>query len=98
MTATEEQLKRLVSFQTVTGDFQANNTALEYVADYLQLRGMYIENFEWNDYRSFIATTTPNQKHPKVMLYAHMDVVPGSKKMWEMRKTEGKIFGRGVID
>jgi succinyl-diaminopimelate desuccinylase len=98
LTATEEILKNLVQFQTVTGDFKANNMALDYIADFLQQRGMYIKKHEWDRYRSLIATVRPDQKTPAIMLYSHIDVVPCQTQMWKMQKKDGKIFGRGVFD
>lgn len=42
---------------------------------------------------------TEETLHPKVILYAHIDVVPASQELFKMQVTEdGKAIGRGVYD
>lgn len=95
---TGELLRKLVSYKTVTGDFEANNAALDYISDYLSDRGMHINRFEFENFGSLVATTKPNTKTPTVMLYAHIDVVPGGDIQWEVQESNGKYYGRGVFD
>lgn len=91
-------LKKLIHFPTVTGNFEANNQALDYIASYVQQRGMHVEHFEWNNYRALVATTQPNRKNPTVMLAAHLDVVAAPAELFELRRQDGKLFGRGTLD
>ncbi|HYF96587.1 MAG TPA: M20/M25/M40 family metallo-hydrolase, partial [Patescibacteria group bacterium] len=49
------------------------------------------------DFPSLVATTT-NTKKPKLLLAAHMDVVPAEDDMFAMKITDGKLTGRGVFD
>ncbi len=93
----EELLRQLVAYQTVEGD-ESKNAALKFIADYLSERGMHVEHFKENGYGALVATTIPGQKHPKVMLAAHVDVVSASLKSFTMRKKQGKFYGRGVFD
>lgn len=94
----EAILEKLVSFQTVTGDSQSAHEALDYVADFVGKRGMYVERFESNGFESLIATTSPGHKTPTVMLGAHIDVVPAAEELFELRKADGKYYARGVYD
>lgn len=94
----ENILKKLVAFQTITGDQQATHEALDFIASYLAERGMHIERFDSNDFESLVATTQPGQKKPKVMLGAHLDVVSASDELFELRKEDGRLYGRGVLD
>lgn len=99
----QETLARLVEFPTVTSDREANNAALDYVGSYLQERGMYLQMFEHEGYRSLVATTQPDTKTPVAMLVGHVDVVPPnderlSEQLFQLREEDGKLYGRGVYD
>jgi acetylornithine deacetylase/succinyl-diaminopimelate desuccinylase-like protein len=45
-----------------------------------------------------VVLTTRPTKHPKVLLMAHMDVVPGPPELFELRQADGRLYGRGVFD
>ncbi len=91
-------LRQLISMPTITGDFNTNNNALNYIGSFLHERGMYIEEFEREQFRSIVATTRPDTKESAVMLVAHIDVVPGDIDQFKMRIQGDKILGRGVMD
>jgi succinyl-diaminopimelate desuccinylase len=98
---TYELLSDLVSFPSVSDDLAANHEALNYVAEFLEERGMFVQRFEptKHKYEVLIASTRPdNAKNPKVLLAAHIDVMPASPGMFRVRKQDGKYFGRGVHD
>jgi succinyl-diaminopimelate desuccinylase len=60
---------------------------------------MHVQSFEWENYRSIVATVHSNHKTPIVMLYAHIDVVPASNpSLWKMQRIGKKLHGRGVFD
>jgi acetylornithine deacetylase/succinyl-diaminopimelate desuccinylase-like protein len=94
----EEILAKLVSFPTVTGDLQANHQALDYIANFVNERGMFVERFDSNGVESLVATVRPGHKTPKVMLSAHLDVVPAPEELFELRSTKDTYYGRGVLD
>jgi acetylornithine deacetylase/succinyl-diaminopimelate desuccinylase-like protein len=93
----EKILQDLVAIPTVTGDFDANNKGLAYIEKYLQQRNMHISRKTYDGHGTLVATTRKT-KHPKVMLVAHIDVVPGPKQLFTLKEKEGKLFGRGVFD
>lgn len=93
----EMLLRQLVSIPTVTGNYDANHDALDYIERFLKRRGMYVQRYEWNGLESLIATTRKT-KTPEVMLAAHLDVVPGDEGMFNLREENGKYYGRGVLD
>lgn len=93
----EALLGQLVSIPTVTGNYDANHDALDYIERFLKKRGMYVHRYEWNGLESLVATTR-RTKTPEVMLAAHLDVVPGGESMFDLREEDGKYFGRGVLD
>src|ERR1043166_9191828 len=94
----EDILRKLVAFPTVTGDQTAAHEAIDYIAGFLTARGMHLERFDSNGYESVIATVRPGHKNPKVLLAAHLDVVPAPDEMFGMRLKDGKYIGRGVLD
>ena len=91
-------LRQLVAMPTISGDHDANNRALNFVQQFLASRGMYVERFEKEGFGSLLATTTPGNKQPSVLLNAHIDVVPGDPEQFKLEISEGRIYGRGVMD
>lgn len=94
----EEILRRLVAFHTVADDLQAIHEAIDYIADFVVKRGMHVERFDDNGIESLVATVAPGHKTPKVLLAAHLDVVPAADELFDMREAEGKLYGRGTLD
>lgn len=90
-------LTTLVEFPTVTGDFTANNQALDFIDGFLTDRGMHIERFESNGFESIVATTRKT-KTPKIMLSGHLDVVPAPESFYSVREVDDRLYGRGVLD
>lgn len=87
----------LVSIPTVTGNFAANNKALDYVADFLDERGMHVVRRQHDEYGALVATSRPT-KTPIVMLVAHLDVVTADDEAFTLGEKDGKLLGRGVFD
>jgi acetylornithine deacetylase/succinyl-diaminopimelate desuccinylase-like protein len=91
-------LRKLVAMPTVSGDFAANSSAIAYVEHFLASRGMHVEKFEREGYHSILATTKPGNRQPAVLLNAHIDVVPGPEKLFNLTVKDGNFLGRGVMD
>lgn len=96
-TQLRKTLKTLVEFPTVTGDYTANNQALEFIDGFLSERGMLVTRFESNGFESLVATTR-RTKTPKVMLGAHLDVIPAPENFFSVRQVDDRLYGRGVLD
>lgn len=94
----ERLLRDLVPIRSVPKSRAANNEALEYAERFLKARGMHIKHFEQHGIRSLVATTTPDNKQPAVLLNAHVDVVPGPDQLFKLRVKDGNFVGRGVMD
>jgi succinyl-diaminopimelate desuccinylase len=90
-------LRDLVNMPTVTSDRAMNNKALDYINHFVQERGMFVEQLEWNGIRSLVATTRKT-KTPTVFLMGHIDVVPASEDEFSFQEREGRYYGRGVLD
>ena len=93
----EAILRQLIAIPTLSGKYEANHNALSYIDTFLSVRGMEVTHYTWNGVESLVATT-PGNKKPRVMLSAHLDVVPGAPELFELRKDQGKFYGRGVFD
>jgi acetylornithine deacetylase/succinyl-diaminopimelate desuccinylase-like protein len=90
-------LADLVAFPTVSTDQGAHHAALEYIEQFLEQRGMHIRRFEQGGYESLVATTRQT-KSPRVLLAAHVDVVPAPPLAFKLEERDGKFYGRGVCD
>lgn len=89
-------LEKLVSFVSVTHDQEANRAALTWVKSQLP-PSLHVMWREINGYPALWATTRQN-RNPKVVLAAHIDVVPGSEQMFAPRLEGTKLYGRGTFD
>ncbi|MBW3568655.1 M20 family metallopeptidase [Candidatus Parcubacteria bacterium] len=93
----EDYLKDLVGFASVSGDISESKKCAQYCANFFEDKGLLTHILEYEGYPSIIATTK-NTKQPKILLYCHLDIVPGKPELFIMKKTDGKLKGRGVFD
>jgi acetylornithine deacetylase/succinyl-diaminopimelate desuccinylase-like protein len=91
-------LATLIGHRTITTDIEANNASLDYLENFFNDRGLYIQRYNFNGRGALVATTRKDSKTPKVMLGAHLDVVPGDDDQFTLREKDGKLYGRGVND
>jgi len=93
----EETLKKLISFKTVTDNKKENKKALDFVKEEISSYPLNIKEFSFKGHPSLWASTREGKK-AKLILQAHMDVVPGEKDSFNP-KIKGKIMeGRGAFD
>jgi succinyl-diaminopimelate desuccinylase len=90
-------LSDLVAFQSVSESQQPIDDCFDYVENFLAKCGMQTTRHIVNGTPSIIASTK-KKKSAKIMLQAHLDVVPGSESLFTMHEKEGKLYGRGVFD
>ncbi|HZP55826.1 MAG TPA: M20/M25/M40 family metallo-hydrolase [Candidatus Saccharimonadales bacterium] len=90
-------LDTLVAFSTVDGDDGAMSGCFHFLQAHLRQNGMHIQNYEINGYHSLVATTR-DTKSPKVLLQAHLDVVPAKEEQFSLQVKGNKLYGRGVFD
>jgi len=88
---------KLVAFPTVSGNQDANHQALEYIDHFLSERGLFVHRHEWGGHESLVATTQPT-KNPRIMLAAHIDVVPAPPRLFQLKERDGRFYGRGTCD
>jgi succinyl-diaminopimelate desuccinylase len=90
-------LAKLVSYESVDGKNDQTTALFGYLYDYLDQKGLNTELIHRNGTPSIFASTQ-STKTPKVILQAHMDVVPDRPENFTMTEYEGKVYGRGVFD
>lgn len=94
----ETYLRELVAMPTVSSDQEANNAALDYIQAFFDDRGLHCMRYSFNGYGALVATTKKDNKSPKVMMAAHLDVVPGPAELFALREDDQNFYGRGVFD
>ncbi len=91
-----EILKKLVSFQTTPQNLQEKKKAIFWILKFLKKFPLKLKYFEFSGEPSLVALV--KNKNPQIFLAAHMDVVPASLKLFQLKIKNKKAFGRGVFD
>ena len=86
----------LVEFRTTSGNLEEIDKCFSYIEKSLSDLPFEVKNYHHNGARSII-WKSPNRQNP-ILLNAHLDVVPGSEKMFSIREQDKQIVGRGVSD
>jgi succinyl-diaminopimelate desuccinylase len=92
-----DYLSELIAFRSVSADKEASKACAEFCAGFFEGRGLYTKYLESDGYPNVIATSQRTKK-PKILLQAHMDVVPGEEELFTMERKDGKLTGRGTFD
>jgi succinyl-diaminopimelate desuccinylase len=93
----DKLLQELIAIPSVCSDIPVANHAIDFVETKLQKHQLYSNRFSCNGFPSLVATTR-NTRRPKVMLYAHLDVVDAPEERFKLQLENGKYLGRGVLD
>lgn len=93
----EQRLSLLVAMPTATADGTTCQKAIESIDEELRSLGMHT-TVKSGDHPHLVATTRKT-KQPKIMLVAHLDVVPEDHgSHYELRIHGDNLTGRGVFD
>jgi len=87
---------KLCSFNSTEQNQQKRLDVLSFAIKWLKEHGVEGEYYEHKKAPSFVATL-PGVGEPIIVL-AHLDVVPASDHMFEVRQESNKLMGRGVLD
>lgn len=90
------QLKKLVAFETVTGNLEANSKALDYVQTLLDKR-VVVKRIQNKNAEILIAGNFKTSS-PNVTYMVHMDVVSAKKEQFTLVQRGDKLIGRGTSD
>jgi succinyl-diaminopimelate desuccinylase len=90
------QLKKLVAFETVTGNFDENSRALDFVENLLP-KNAFKQRFK-NKNAEILVVSNTKSKSPDVGFLVHIDVVSGRSDQFKIVQKGEKLFGRGTSD
>ncbi len=91
-----EQLSKLVSFKTVTGNFDEAKKSLDYVVSLISEEAE-ITRLTNNGFETLIASSS-KIKTPDIAFLVHIDVVSAKPEQFSLIQDGDKLFGRGVSD
>jgi succinyl-diaminopimelate desuccinylase len=89
-----DELKTLINFHPTTNNQHTVSAVLDHIQSRLVSNGLIVERITHSGVHSLYASTR-GQKHAKVMLQGHIDVVPGGE---DFRIDGDTIYGRGSFD
>ncbi len=90
-------LKKLISFKTLSRDHQENERALVWIQKELSGLPLYFKQEKSNGFPSLLITTKKT-KNPKIWLQSHIDVIPAKESSFLPRVKNNRVFGRGSFD
>lgn len=90
------QLKKLVAFETVTGNIEANAKALDYVQTLLD-PNILVKRVKNKSAEILVAGNTKT-KAPDMAFMVHIDVVFANKSQFTLMQKGDKLIGRGTSD
>ncbi|HET8575337.1 MAG TPA: M20 family metallopeptidase [Candidatus Paceibacterota bacterium] len=96
-TPTEKLLRKIVSFQTVTGDHQKTEALFDFLKKELRGLPLFITHEKFGGYPSLLITTQKTKK-PTLWLCSHVDVVPGEREQFTLQEKGRRLYGRGAYD
>ena len=89
----------LLRIPSVTDDVPQVNRAVAAMRGWLEARGVFCETETMPDGREFLgASVVKGERTPKLLLNAHLDVVPASPALFEPVVDGDKVRGRGTQD
>lgn len=93
----EIELQKLIAFRSVTGEHASTRALLEYMHAELRKLGIQSE-IRARESFSYLIAGTQSLEHSKVLLQAHVDVVPAPDNKFAMRQVGDRLLGRGAYD
>lgn len=88
----------LVAIPSVSDNAAGRTAVIEYIEQYCQqLPGVQVARHESNSFPSLVAMFD-NTRAKKLVLNAHVDVVPARPDQFKPYERDGKIYGRGTQD
>lgn len=90
-------LSDLMGFQTVSGHTKEVDACFDYLATFLEEYDLQVVRLTSNGFPSIVATSQTT-KTPKVLLQAHIDVVPAKPGLFRLTERDDRLYGRGVFD
>lgn len=83
-----EILAKLVSFNTITHDHQGTKACLDHIEESPEGYDLHINRYVSNGFESLVISTQ-GTKRPKILLQAHLDVVPAYAEQFQLQQHGG---------
>lgn len=95
----EDRLSLLMAMPTVIGNTAVFHEVIAAIAEELESLGLFVHVYDDTDHSSLVATTQATTKQPRLMLAAHLDIVPPAAGVGHELIIDGsRLKGRGVWD
>ena len=93
-------LEKLVEFRSVSSDKEEGAKIINYVADYLNNENVFVKRYSNDGFASLLVYSKNHtiNKPFRLLLNAHLDVVPASQELFKLKIKGNKAFGRGTYD
>lgn len=93
-------LNKIMSFKSITSNTDASKDLISFIQEYLSNSNLVIKKISSERYDNLLiySKNRNDQKPFRILLNAHVDVVPAPDTMFEIKIQEGKAYGRGVYD
>lgn len=100
MTSKKEEIlkltEKLVEFESTNDNLEEINRCLEFIKDYFSGEDFEVHRYESEDVPSMVVTF--GDENPELMLHGHIDVIEAEDQMFETKRKDGKLYGRGSAD
>ncbi len=90
-------LRKLVSFKTEMQNKPELKKCAQFLNDFFKSKNLNTQTIMKNGFPNVVATSQKTKK-PKVLLQAHMDVVPAKPEQYNLKEEDGRLYGRGTLD
>lgn len=90
-------LTKLVSFKTTENEYSEIDNCFEYIKFELSFYPFHIREFESNGKKSVYFGINKTVESD-FLFTAHIDVVPAKNELFNLKESDGKLYGRGVFD
>lgn len=93
-------LKKLVEFRSVSSDKEEGSKIINYAADYLDNKNALVKKYTNDGFASLLVygKNHPAGKPFRLLLNAHLDVVPAPQELFKLKIKGNQAFGRGTYD
>lgn len=91
-----DQLTKLVAFESISGNYDINNKALDYVESLIDKKAK-TKRIRNKDAEILLAGNK-DLYSPEIGYLVHIDVVSGKPEQFKLKVTKDKLIGRGACD
>lgn len=93
-------LEKLVEFKSVSSNKEEGAKIISYVADYLNNKNLLVKRYSNDGFARLLVYGKNHTIHKpfRLLLNAHLDVVPAPQELFKLKIKGNQAFGRGTYD